>query len=601
MDLMKYLEKRHIVNELQRSFGEMIVRRSDLADENESGAKALEVLAAVALRAVQECNTCLDMEEWCSSIIHDAGEEQRQELADCLESWRNECGSLRTNAVAAEGDDGAEAPLVMCYSPWRVYLRRFFRYECNVASIVDRLADEKPALPVLIEELKKDVHEASRFFQLRKFEEDMQQQAVFNALRSNLCVITGGPGRGKTTVLTDILALELKYRPEVKIALCAPTGKAAARMRQSINNALRGDLNNALFPPDVFDVLRELKARTVHGLLGMTDDTDYPVYNRKNTLNFDVIAVDECSMMSLQLFNMLLNAIPEGAKLILLGDENQLASVDEGIVLAELCHSPALENRNDPRIVNRLSVNYRAGANRPLCDYMDEMVRDNACPDVDGLFSEKYSGIPVFHGERTAGADGGRKLRKMLAEALEKAEVLDKWKNIGSLDGAFECMDAFKVLSPVREGERGVMRLNVLMRDLLEKKQDYDDGVPVMVTKNDPVTGLMNGDIGVCFDGNVWFRILGMDGNVTDLSFNPVQLPPHECAFAMTIHKSQGSDYRNVFMVLPDRDNPVMTMELIYTGISRAKVNLFLLADMELLKLVQKRRTIRWSGLGKRI
>ena len=179
---------------------------------------------------------------------------------------------------------------------------------------------------------------------------------------------------------------------------------------------------------------------------------------------------------------------------------------------------------------------------------------------------------------------------------------MDCWKAPRSLEEAFAIIDSFKILSPVREGLYGIVSLNHIMRKYLDMKGEYDNGVPVLITENDSVTGLQNGDVGVCYKGQVWFKqSVGDDGKEKTQAYNPVQLPPHECAFAMTIHKSQGSDYKNVLMVLPDKDSALLTRELVYTGITRTKTNFMLLAKRAILEKAQSRKTVRWSGLGKRL
>ncbi len=320
--------------------------------------------------------------------------------------------------------------------------------------------------------------------------------------------------------------------------------------------------------------------------------------------------------MSLQLFSQLLAALKPGAKLLLLGDENQLASVDAGNVLAELCHSGLLASCTSPKVVNRLTVNYRSKDNKALCDYTDALVADDGKPDVDGLFNggqgEKHG---LFHAIEIIDnkSEREKQLKEVVASTLDGLKIkfgedaqerrlVDCWKAPRSLEEAFAIIDSFKILSPVREGLYGIVSLNHIMRKYLDMKGEYDNGVPVLITENDSVTGLQNGDVGVCYKGQVWFKqSVGDDGKEKTQAYNPVQLPPHECAFAMTMHKSQGSDSKNVLMVLPDKDSALLTRELVYTGITRTKTNFMLLAKRAILEKAQSRKTVRWSGLGKRL
>lgn len=623
--LKQYLENSRIIHTLPREFGDMILRRSNLPCKNadtSADAEALYILAAAALAVTQDNHSCLYIQAWCDKLVGDLREKTADlaengrelpeltpdELAQLLKEWQNNCLQMQTTALERPrpGNISPSAPLVLCETPVaRVYLNRLYKYETAIASLVLAKLAGNSFSQDFYQNCAEMIPQSSRHFAERNFAADDQMQAIANVLQTNFAIVTGGPGRGKTTVLTEILAFELLMNPEIKkIALCAPTGKAAARMKQSINAALtlngtKGpDLNQQLFGNQILDLLRNLRPGTVHSLLGINDDSDYPRANARNRLDYDLIAVDECSMMSLQLFAQLLQAIKPETKLVLLGDENQLASVDEGTVLAELCHSERLNCLSSPKVINRLTVNHRSEANAPLCAYTDAIVSDTVSPDVEGLFADIVREGGAFHACEIAESKPMEQLENIVADSLKMAGLTKSWQQIGSLEEAFQVMESFKILTPVREGNYGVTKLNSIMRKLLKKNNTYDDGVPVMVVRNDSITELKNGDIGVCYKDKVYFKTLKNDGTEITKAFSPAQLPPHECAFAMTIHKSQGSDYTNVLMVLPNKDNPILTRELIYTGISRTKINFNMLAKRELLEIVQKRKLQRWSGLG---
>lgn len=621
--LYDYLKESHAVNEVQMAFADMVVRRAEQTNDND----ALKVLAAVTVAVTAQSHSCLDVSAWCDQLLKDlkAQAEDKQlvkpeQLASWLDDWQTRCRALQSTALAhldSDTDAIGDAPLIMRIDGNRtlVYLNRFYGYENNIGkTIIERVqhADSQHSKddPTA---LQSEVHEACSYFAAKKFADDAQQQAVYNALQSSFSIVTGGPGRGKTTVLAVILALRLKHwqaeHPDapMKIALCAPTGKAAGRMKQAIDNAISGNtLNQVVIGDKACEQLSELRSQTIHSLLKIHEDSDYPKANAQSPLDYDLVAVDECSMMSLQLFSQLLSALNPETRLILLGDENQLASVDTGNVLFELCHSNALADHASPKIINRLTFNYRSKDNPALCAYTDELVKEPACPDVEALFK----GLDTkFRAIETAANHPEKQLEKLLAEALQKADILkgpddgknNPWRKAKNVDEAFAFMDKFKILSPVREGRYGVIRLNALMRKLLDMRDDYANGVPVIVTRNDAVTGLKNGDVGICFNQMVFFKLLKADGTEMTCSYSPAQLPPHECAFAMTIHKSQGSDYENVFMLLPEKDNPVLTRELVYTGITRTKKIFTLLAPRQLLEKAQVRKTDRWSGLQSKL
>lgn len=619
--LKQYLIDSKYINPLQQAFGDMVVRRTkDSISRDEIN--ALYILAAVTLAVTSESHSCLDISAWICQMIEKyrllliekpikASEFNYtpELLCEELDRWKKICIEMKTDAISDGEDCNAQsAPLVLRHNVFsRVYLNRFYRYELNIARCIRERVDksgEKSDIDI------QKIHEASSNFHNREFEKDMQQQAVYNALRSNFTIVTGGPGRGKTTVLTDILAMELEGRPDMKIALCAPTGKAAARMKQSIEKALVDDnvkLNEDMFSMEIRRKLKDLRPQTVHRLIGIFLDTDCPKFNASNTLDFDLVAVDECSMLSLQMFSQLLSAMKTETKLILLGDENQLESVDSGKVLAELCNCQLLKTKENPVIVNRLVENFRSRENPALCQYTDEIVKEPPNPDVDGLFcgtDPRFKAIEIAEKERD------KQLRAVVANALfeagilkekptkEKSRDLDNtWKRADNVLQALENIETFKILCPLREGNYGVSKLNAIVSELLGMNGEYATGVPIMITQNDKVTGLSNGDLGVCFRNKVYFYVLKSDGTSDALGFNPAQLPPNERAFAMTIHKSQGSDYKHLFMCLPEQDNPVLTRELVYTGITRAKKTFTMIASRRILEKVQKRACERWSGL----
>ena len=631
--LRRFLVESHQLRTLHLAFGEMLARRAGMTASEECRASALALLGAVALAAAGESHSCLMLEEWCQLQLHrqqerlEAAKERGRtealadvkELGAWLSEWRLESLALKCDALAdgtcADAGSAKEmtAPLVLVTmedGSHAVYLNRFFRYEHLIAGAVRSMLAAEDGEPLFDAAeagmLPEKVRLSSRNFSRVTAEEagaDAQQLAVCNALQRRFSIVTGGPGRGKTTVLADILALALERRPSLKIALCAPTGKAAARMRQAIEHAVESDLQG--MSGETAGVLRNLHAQTVHSLLGIRPDSDYPLANRGRRLDYDFVAVDECSMMSLQLFAQLLEALKPGSRLLLLGDENQLASVDAGNVLAELCHCRMLSGVSGAPVVNRLVKNYRSRMNERLCDYSNQLVALVPRPDVADLYEGTApDGQGLFKGVEIVSGEGQAQVQRILRLALEQASRaggdgdLEWLRRPANVQAALDSLDRFKILCPVREGDYGVVQFNALMRRLLGKTAAYADGVPVLVTQNDSVTGLRNGDVGVCFEGMVHFAEGERQGGCR--SFAPAQLPPHECAYAMTVHKSQGSDYGTVLIALPPKDNQMLlNRELVYTAITRTKQNCIILADRKVLEDAQKRPSRRWSGLNR--
>ncbi|MBR4901255.1 MAG: exodeoxyribonuclease V subunit alpha [Victivallales bacterium] len=573
---------------LDWQFADMIVRRSDGDDD-------LRLLAAMALCAVRNSHSCLDLIAW-SSRPTDSEDYLPSPLSP--EDWLT---VAERHPSAVSQDALSSAPLILDAEHKLLYLNRYRRYEESIAKAIrSRIAASESTAP-FSQQLINDVHSTCRYF-TKPFGEDLQQQAVATAVTSDFAIITGGPGTGKTTVLTVILAIELQRNPQCQITLCAPTGKAAARMKESIARELAADGSLAIADDAIRQSLAAITPQTLHAVLGISPETGIAYRNRQNPLETELVVVDECSMSSLELVHQLLESLPPTARLILLGDQNQLASVESGVVFAELCDCPSLRPH-----VCRLTENHRSKTNKPLCDFVNQMIlenQDQLSKTMEGMVQNLYNSqdgnqfqtIHLRHDQKRHEA-----LKLALKDLLEtiSTESVDfhHWNSPKSVEEAFSYSLQFKILCAVREGDYGILTINSLMHDLLNMEGPYPDGLPLLVTQNDPVTGLRNGDVGICFQGKVHFPVA--DGPKPFRDFAPVQLPPYEDAFAMTIHKSQGSDYPVVLMVLPNHDNPIMTRELVYTGITRTKKSFFLIAEPDdtILKTAILRKTQRWSGL----
>ena len=573
---------------LDWQFADMVVRRCDGDDD-------LRLLAAMALCAVRNSHSCLDLAAWSS---RPAGYDDFLPSPLSPEKWLT---VAERHPSAISQNASSTAPLILDKEHKLLYLNRYRRYEESIANAIRSRNIASATAAPFQQQLVEIIRATCRYF-TKPFEEDRQQQAVATAVTSDFTIITGGPGTGKTTVLTVILALELQRNPECRITLCAPTGKAAARMKESIARELAADGSLSIADDAVRQSLAALVPQTLHAVLGISPETGIAYRNRQNPLETELVVVDECSMSSLELVHQLLDALPPTARLILLGDQNQLASVESGVVFAELCDCDSLQPH-----VCRLKENHRSKTNQPLCDFVDQMIlegQEQLSDTMDGMLQKLYNSqdgnqfqtIRLHCGPNPH--DALKLALKNLLETISTSSIdFHRWNSPKSVEEAFSYSLQFKILCAVREGDYGILTINSLMRDLLNMEAPYPDGLPLLVTQNDPVTGLRNGDVGVCFQGKVHFPVA--DGPQPFRAFAPVQLPPHEDAFAMTIHKSQGSDYPVVLMVLPSLDNPIMTRELVYTGITRTKKSFFLIAepDDKILKTAILRKTQRWSGL----
>ncbi|MBM7062589.1 exodeoxyribonuclease V subunit alpha [Pseudomonas sp. UL073] len=557
------------------------------------------VLAAAALtcQALAGGDVCLPLSRW-------AGKRPWPEFAFALPALSDWQARLRASTLV--GDAGAFSPLIL--EGERLYLARYQAYEAQLAA---QLLGRVEQLPSVDETRLAD--SLQRLFAFNQQQPDWQRLAAAQAVRRNLAVISGGPGTGKTTTVVRLLAalLEQPGGERLAIGLAAPTGKAAARMAEAIRNA------KAQLPvSDAVKAALPEEARTLHRLLGNRGDSPRVRHDASNPLPLDVLVVDEASMVDLALMAKLLDALPPQARLILLGDKDQLAAVEAGAVFAELCEGQGFTpttaaelQRLTGQSVPCTPPRSRLGEAVVLLSHSHRFAGDSGIGELARRINGgDASGTLALLGEaRSDLAWQAQPGPQALLERLEQgyAPYLAA-AQIGEPVAAFNAFNAFRALAAQRDGAFGVNGLNEALDARLKRRlglaarDRWYPGRAVMVTQNDYALGLFNGDIGlclptaeglrVCFEGEDGFRL-----------FATARLPSHDSAFAMTVHKSQGSEFSEVLLALPEQPSPLLTRALLYTGITRAKHKVELWALAARLREAVETRAERAAGLAERL
>jgi len=549
-------------------------------------AELLRTVVSLLSQAVGQGHVCLDLEEIAEELVRIPGREEPLRLPDAA--------SLITalHSLPTLGRPGEHRPLILD-AAGRLYLYRYFRYEALLAAAIHaRAASENGTVDeaALAEQL-------DRYFGADKSGQDRQRQAALTALRRHFSVVSGGPGTGKTTTVVRILGLLLEQPggARMRIAMAAPTGKAAARLASSI-----ASLRESLPCPDEVKSAIPSQVTTIHRLLGTLPGSTSFRHNERNPLLCDAVIVDEASMVDLPLMTALVTALPPHARLILIGDRDQLASVEAGAVLGDICRAAESPGSSIAGCVTVLDRNYRFGDGSGIAALSRAV---NAGDDSEALRLLADSGSSIA------------------LEATPTRETIKKRLSAPVLDGFRPCLEAetpaealrlfnrFRILTALREGPWGAAGMNhaaeTLLHEagLIRRDTPFYRGRPVLVTENDYTHKLFNGDTGIILPdpetGNLRALFAAPDGTIRAI---PTEfLPKHETAFAMTVHKSQGSEFDKVLMVLPPEDSVLLTRELIYTGITRAKQSVTIWSDAAVFSAGVKRRTERRSGLRERL
>jgi exodeoxyribonuclease V alpha subunit len=526
----------------------------------------------------------------------------------CIQIDLVQLETLGDLAISSEKAATQVAPCV--YDQQGLALYRYWQLEQRLAQQICRL--KRQMTPAI------DISEYESLL-----EDEFQKAALKMVLQQWLSIITGGPGTGKTYTLARIIAALNQMIPDIRIAMAAPTGKAAQRMQEALQNSFKDP--KLIASGLVTDELRNQSTQTLHRLLGM-GNRQIPRFNAKQPLPYDVIVVDEASMLDLNLATALFEAVPETCRIILLGDANQLASVDVGSVLADLQQVDALaENRVQLKNSRRFSDEAKIGqfarfiqaqqdSSRPeliLTQLEDEIVKAAPLQDIT-LTKEMSDVIQLEYFATAQEMDVEQYQQKLMYGFRAYVDSLIAYLNAEQpteyIQQVISAFDDYRILAAVKHGALGVEQINRYAERWLNQQlkqiaiAEWYVGRPVMMTYNDYQLGISNGDIGICFKHRTQPQQFEVFFPSLNKWISAHRLPRNmQTAFALTIHKSQGSEFTHTAIVFDANAEKLLSQELIYTAVTRAKKVVTLLADRKALLQSLTVRTVRRSGLVQKI
>lgn len=641
LDLLRQLRTENLISELNYQFARFIQRKQQPYGYSERQQNLALLLAAAVSFNVGQGHSCLRLD---SPLALDpfglAYKSTQRELwlavlqkIDHLEplAWQQE---LQGHIAFSHTPDDV-APLLFHHG--RLYFYRYWQAEQHIADYLQQAVriPQKSANEMLDKKI------LDRLFPAQT-QPDWQKIAAATALVKPFCLISGGPGTGKTrTVALLLSALQLKQmeqgEPLLNISLAAPTGKAAARLKESI----AANLQSLNLPDELKRTLPE-NAATLHSLLGIHPQSDTARHHARNPLQTDLLVVDEASMIDLFTFEKLLAALKAQTRLILLGDKDQLAAVEAGNVMAELgelitfgyspAHSRYLTavggsqitplHDNLPAICDslcHLRHSYRFSAESGIGRLAAEINAQQAVRSWQILANGDYADLNLQHypsvtdfSDKTAWIQHCletviRTAVTQYQEYLRLVKQRMKTPDSVSIGEIFAAFRRVRLLSALRVGEFGVEQLNQRIADALNHQgwvqfrhsRDSYFGKPILITTNAPSLHIFSGDIGIMLPDEQGKLRLYIDNGQADtpLSLSAARVPSHEPAYAMTVHKSQGSEFDHTLLVLPPNSSPILTKELLYTAVTRAKTDFTLFSNDAVWQQGVRSKIQRQSGL----
>ncbi|WP_445773656.1 exodeoxyribonuclease V subunit alpha [Shewanella sp.] len=670
-ELLKQWQTQRLITPLDRHFALELAHIESIATPSEqvdNGSSSLFLLVCALLsQQLSNQHSCLVIEQ--INLANPMAEEShRQQQVNCQITISHHQLIEHIGQFDAVGAAGENKPLILEHG--RLYLNKYHFFETQVANKLSQLAKQpvnidlsQSQLPQLLNSLfKANTTEQQAF--------DWQKIATATALINALAVITGGPGTGKTTTVTKLLLL-LLTQSSLTIRLVAPTGKAAARLSESIKASKQRLLGELTQQPKtritavLMNALTQIpeEASTLHRLLGVIPNSHQFRHHQHNPLRLDLLVVDEASMVDLPMMYKLLSALPPHGRLILLGDQDQLASVEAGAVLADICVGL---KQTSPHAPSPWSMRYSATQSEKITlltgqdvsqfVHPQPQIGDSLCmlmhshrfkgdagigllanavnrgniSAIRQVWQSNHAELNWFEHTPNAQAEnlGKQQLLAMSVNAYGQylQQIQDNQQAIINTNGAdaialphseqsiIDSFNQYRILCAMRAGEFGVEGINIAMTESLKQAKlisaqgEFYLGRPIIIQSNDYNLGLFNGDIGLILqDSSKPDRLMAhfvmADGSL--LKVLPARLPSHETCFAMTVHKSQGSEFDQVSFVLPMRPSlsqwQLLTKELLYTAITRAKNHFYCLGSASIFEKASQQATSRASGLAWRL
>ena len=459
--------------------------------------------------------------------------------------------------------DNIQTPLVLD-SDYKLYFSKHYDFQNRLSKNIAQRVSLKP--------LKMDEATIDEMLEAYFTRSDdpvtPQKNGVRNALFNHLTIISGGPGTGKTYITTVIKKMFFSYTqkhrlPEPKIICVAPTGKAASKMEQG---------------------------RTIHSILKPLKNSLGFYYNKNNPLQIDVMIIDEASMIDILLFTRLLEAIPMEANVIILGDKRQLSSIQAGSVFSDICRVKGLSTH-----LFFLDYNFRSKGKTGIENLSKAITGNDAQRLEEVLTSGRYPDV-VFKSLKAKAPVAGV-VNKYILEGYKPFVVSD------TVEAALNELDGFKILCAHNSGEYGTLQINHVCENILRSANKFDIQEKlfkkiIMVNTNDYKKGLFNGDTGISVEKNGKVNVFFKTLDNTVKQYRASDIPGNAAAFAITIHKSQGSEFETVLIIVPDKLSPVMTRQLLYTGVTRAKTKIIIVGNIDIIKKAINLSVKRNSGLS---